>query len=39
MKKIVLVALAAVGAIFAKKQLDKSRAERELWAQATDKVH
>jgi len=36
--KIILVALAAAGAVFAKKQLDKSKAERALWAEATDKV-
>lgn len=38
MKKVILVALAAVGAVLAKRQLDKSKAERALWAEATDKV-
>lgn len=38
MKKLILVALAAAGAVVAKKQLDKSNAERAQWAQATDTV-
>jgi len=37
-KKIVLIALAAAGAVVAKRQLDKSNAEKALWAEATDKV-
>lgn len=38
MKKLILVALAAAGAVVAKKQLDKSRTEQALWAEATDTV-
>jgi len=38
MKKLILVLLAVVAAVFAKKQLDKSNAERSLWAEATDTV-
>jgi len=38
MKKIVLVLLAAAGAVVAKKKLDQSKAERALWAEATDPV-
>jgi hypothetical protein len=38
MKKLLLVALAAVGAIFAKKKIDESRKEQALWAEATDTV-
>ncbi len=38
MKKIVLLALAAAAAVFAKKKLDASKAEQALWAQATDAV-
>jgi hypothetical protein len=38
MKKLLLVALAAVGAVFAKKKLDESRKEQALWAEATDSV-
>ena len=38
MKKLVLVLLAAAGAVLAKKQLDESRAEQALWAEATDTV-
>ena len=38
MKKLVLLAAAAAGAVFAKKQLDKSKAEQALWSQATDPV-
>lgn len=38
MKKLILIALAAGAAVLAKKQLDKSNAERAQWAQATDTV-
>ena len=38
MKKLILIALAAAGAVLAKKQLDKSNAERTQWAEATDSV-
>ncbi|MEP9384209.1 DLW-39 family protein [Nocardioides sp. KR10-350] len=38
MKKIVLVLLAAAGAVLAKKKLDQSKAEQALWAEATDTV-
>lgn len=38
MKKIVLLALGVAAAVFAKKQLDASKAEQALWAQATDAV-
>ena len=38
MKKLVLLALAAAAAVLAKRQLDKSSAERALWAEATDPV-
>ncbi|WP_235960463.1 DLW-39 family protein [Nocardioides acrostichi] len=38
MKKILLLALAAGGAVFAKKKMDGSRAEAALWAEATDPV-
>ena len=38
MKKILLVLLAAVGAVFAKKKMDESRNEQALWAEATDNV-
>ena len=38
MKKILLVALAAAGAVFAKKKIDDSKAEQALWAEATDAV-
>jgi hypothetical protein len=37
-KKLILIALAAAGAVVAKKQLDKSSAERAQWAEATDSV-
>jgi len=37
-KKLILIGLAAAGAVLAKKQLDKSNAERTQWAQATDTV-
>ena len=38
MKKLVLLALAAAGAVFAKKKLDEGKAEQALWAEATDAV-
>lgn len=38
MKKILLLALAAGGAIFAKKKMDESKREQALWASATDDV-
>ena len=38
MKKILLLALAAAGALIAKKKMDESRHEQALWAEATDKV-
>ena len=38
MKKVLLVLAAAVGAVIARKKLEESRAEQELWAQATDSV-
>ena len=38
MKKLVLIAIAAAGAILAKKKIDEGRAEQALWAEATDSV-
>jgi hypothetical protein len=38
MKKILILALAAVGAVVAKRKLDESRADQALWAEATDTV-
>ena len=38
MKKILLVLLAAAGAVFAKKKIDEGRHEQALWAEATDNV-
>ena len=38
MKKLLLIALAAAGVVFAKKKLDECRAEQALWAEATDSV-
>jgi hypothetical protein len=38
MKKILLVLLAAAGAVFAKKKIDEGRSEQALWAEATDNV-
>jgi len=38
MKKIVLIAIAAVGAVLAKRQLDQGKQEQALWQQATDNV-
>jgi hypothetical protein len=37
-KKLLLLALAAAGAVFAKKKLDEGKAEQALWAEATDAV-
>lgn len=36
MKKLVLAALAALGAVVASKKLQESKAEKALWAEATD---
>ncbi|GAA1477448.1 hypothetical protein GCM10009623_18940 [Nocardioides aestuarii] len=38
MKKVLLLAIAAAGAVFAKKKLDAGRSEQALWAEATDSV-
>ena len=38
MKKILLVLLAAAGAVMAKKKIDEGRTEQALWAEATDNV-
>ena len=38
MKKLLLILLAVVGGVFAKKKLDQSRSEQALWAEATDNV-
>ena len=38
MKKILLLLLAAVAAVFTKKKMDQGRAEQALWAEATDTV-
>ena len=38
MKKILLVAVAAAGAVLAKKKLDEGKNEQALWQQATDPV-
>ncbi|WP_166132904.1 DLW-39 family protein [Nocardioides ochotonae] len=38
MKKIILVALAALGAVAVKRKVDAGRAEQALWAEATDSV-
>jgi hypothetical protein len=38
MKKLLLVILAAAGAVFAKKKMDEGRNEQALWAEATDTV-
>jgi hypothetical protein len=38
MKKIVLVLLAAAGAVLARKKIEEGRAEQALWAEATDNV-
>ena len=38
MKKLLLIALVAAGAVFAKKKLDEGKHEQALWAAATDPV-
>ncbi|CAN5481291.1 hypothetical protein BH11ACT8_BH11ACT8_12590 [soil metagenome] len=38
MKKILLIVLAAAGALAARKKLAEGRAEQALWAEATDAV-
>ena len=38
MKKLLLVVLAAAGAVFAKKKMDEGKNEQALWAEATDTV-
>ncbi|MFT4008803.1 MAG: DLW-39 family protein [Nocardioidaceae bacterium] len=38
MKKLLLIALAAVGAVFAFRKLKSSKQEAALWAEATDNV-
>jgi hypothetical protein len=38
MKKLLFIALAAAGAVFAKRKMDESRHEQDLWQQATDPV-
>ena len=38
MKKLLVLALAAAGAVFAKKKIDEGKAEQALWAEATDTV-
>jgi hypothetical protein len=37
-KKLVLILLAAAGAVIAKKKIDEGRSEQALWAEATDNV-
>jgi hypothetical protein len=37
-KKLLLIALAAAGAAYAKKKIDEGKAEQALWAEATDAV-
>ena len=38
MKKLVLLAIAAAGVLYAKKKLDDGQREQALWAEATDPV-
>ena len=38
MKKLLLLALAAGAALFAKKKLDEGKREQALWAEAIDNV-
>ena len=38
MKKLLFIALAAAGVLFAKKKFDEGQHEQALWAEATDKV-
>jgi hypothetical protein len=37
-KKLALLALAAAGAVLAKRKIDEGKAEQTLWAEATDAV-
>jgi hypothetical protein len=37
-KKLLLVALAAVGAVIAGKKMQEGQREQQLWAEATDNV-
>ena len=37
-KKLMLAVLAAAGAVFARKKLQESKAEKALWAEATDQL-
>jgi hypothetical protein len=37
-KKVVLIALAAAGALVAKRKIDEGKQEQALWQQATDPV-
>jgi hypothetical protein len=38
MKKIVLVLLAAAGAVLVRRKIEEGRSEQALWAEATDNV-
>ncbi len=38
MKKVLLLALAAAGALVARKKLEENRADQALWSEATDAV-
>ena len=38
MKKILLVVLAAIGALVAKRKIAEGQREQALWAEATDRV-
>ena len=38
MKKILLLLLAAAGAVYAKRKMDEGKHEQALWAEATDNV-
>lgn len=38
MKKVLLVLVAAVGAVVAQKKISESRKEQALWAEATDSI-
>lgn len=38
MKKLLLLAIVAIGALLAYRQVQSSKAERDLWAEATDSV-
>ena len=38
MKKLVLLAIAAAGAVLAKRKIDEGKADQALWAEATDAV-